>query len=125
MIQNALERDEIIVKMKENFQKNDDMIRQLLNKETNEIVDKKFARIVDWWNFHIVNDEGHTMRSSNIWTMFKRDNPDLVGEIEANEFKDMIYTFISEDRIVKPRNKFGALEIKNIRWKVDRGNSEK
>jgi hypothetical protein len=125
MIQNALERDEIIVKMKENFQKNDDMIRQLLNKETNEIIDKKFARIVDWWNFHIVNDEGHVMRSSNIWTMFKRDNPDLVGEIEANEFKDMIYTFISEDRIVKPRNKFGALEIKNIRWKVDRGNSEK
>ena len=124
MMQNTIERDEILAKMKENFARNDDMIRQLLNKETNQIVDKRFARILDWWNFHIMNDEGHVMRSSNIWTMFKRDNPDLIGEIQANEFKDMIYTFISEDRIVKPRNKFGALEIKNIRWKVDRGNAE-
>jgi hypothetical protein len=124
MLQNTIERDEILAKMKENFARNDDMIRQLLNKETNQIVDKRFARILDWWNFHIMNDEGHTMRSSNIWTMFKRDNPDLIGEIQPNEFKDMIYTFISADRIVKPRNKFGALEIKNIRWKVDRGNAE-
>jgi hypothetical protein len=124
MIQNTIERDEILSKMRENLSKNDEMIRSLLNKETNQMVDKKFARIMEWWNFHIMNDEGHTMRSSNIWTMFKRDNPDLIGEIQANEFKDMIYTFISEDRIVKPRNKFGALEIKNIRWKVDRGNAE-
>jgi hypothetical protein len=124
MLQNTIERDEILSKMKENFARNDDMIRQLLNKETNQIVDKRFARILDWWNFHIMNDEGYTMRSSNIWTMFKRDNPDLIGEIQPNDFKDMIYTFISADRIVKPRNKFGALEIKNIRWKVDRGNAE-
>ena len=124
MLQNIIERDEILAKMKENFARNDDMIRQLLNKETNQIVDKRFSRILDWWNFHIMNDEGYVMRSSNIWTMFKRDNPDLIGEIQANEFKDMIYTFISEDRIVKPRNKFGALEIKNIRWKVDRGTAE-
>lgn len=124
MLQNTIERDEILAKMKENFARNDDMIRQLLNKETNQIVDKRFSRILDWWNFHIMNDEGYVMRSSNIWTMFKRDNPDLIGEIQANEFKDMIYTFISEDRIVKPRNKFGALEIKNIRWKVDRGTAE-
>ena len=124
LLQNTIERDEILAKMKENFARTDDMIRQLLNKETNQIVDKRFSRILDWWNFHIMNDEGYTMRSSNIWTMFKRDNPDLIGEIQANEFKDMIYTFISEDRIVKPRNKFGALEIKNIRWKVDRGNAE-
>jgi len=122
MIQNTLERDEIINKLKENSQKNDENIRKLLNKnkDTNVIMDKKFTRIIDWWNFHIINEEGYTMRSSNIWTIFKRDNPDLVGEIEANEFKNVIYTFISQDRIIKPRNKFGALEIKNIRWKVDR-----
>jgi hypothetical protein len=122
MIQNTLERDEIINKLKENSQKNDENIRKLLhkNKEANEVNDKKFTRIIDWWNFHIINEEGYTMRSSNIWTIFKRDNPDLVGEIEANEFKNVIYTFISQDRIIKPRNKFGALEIKNIRWKVDR-----
>lgn len=124
IIQNSLERDEMLNLIKSNFQKNDEMIRQILNKETNTLVDKRFSRIIDWWNFHLINEEGHTMRSSNIWTMFKRDNPDLVGEIQANDFKDMIYTFISNDRIVKPRNKFGALEIKNLRWKVDRGNTE-
>lgn len=122
MIQNTLERDEIIQQLKENSQKNDENIRKLLNKnkETDEKNDKNFTRIMEWWNFHIINEEGYTMRSSNIWTIFKRDNPDLVGEIEANEFKNMIYTFISHDRIIKPRNKFGALEIKNVRWKVDR-----
>jgi hypothetical protein len=124
IIQNSLERDEMLNMIKTNFQKNDEMIRQILNKETNALVDKRFARIIDWWNFHIVNEEGPTMRSSNIWTMFKRDNPDLVGEIQANDFKDVIYTFIAPERIVKPRNKFGALEIKNLRWKVDRGNTE-
>jgi len=124
IIQNSLERDEMLNMIKSNFQKNDEMIRQILNKETNALIDKRFARIIDWWNFHIVNEEGPTMRSSNIWTMFKRDNPDLVGEIQANDFKDAIYTFIAAERIVKPRNKFGALEIKNLRWKVDRGNAE-
>jgi len=124
IIQNSLERDEMLNMIKTNFQKNDEMIRQILNKETNALIDKRFARIIDWWNFHIVNEEGPTMRSSNIWTMFKRDNPDLVGEIQANDFKDVIYTFIAPERIVKPRNKFGALEIKNLRWKVDRGNTE-
>lgn len=122
MIQNTLERDEILNKLKENSQKNDDIIRTLLdkNKETDEIMNQKFKRILDWWNFHIINEEGYTMRSSTIWTIFKRDNPDLIGEIQANEFKNIIYTFISQDRIIKPRNKFGALEIQNIRWKVDR-----
>lgn len=124
IIQNSLERDEMLNMIKTNFQKNDEMIRQILNKETNALVDKRFARIIDWWNFHIVNEEGSSMRSSNIWTMFKRDNPDLVGEIQANDFKDVIYTFIAPERIIKPRNKFGALEIKNLRWKVDRGNTE-
>jgi hypothetical protein len=121
LLQNAYERDEIITHLKSNFDKNDDMIRQIMNKETNEVVDKSFGRVVDWWNFHIVNEEGCSMRSSNIWTMFKRDNPDLVGVIQPNEFKDILYSFLAEDRIIKPRNKFGALEIKNIRWKVDRG----
>ena len=124
IIQNSLERDEMLNMIKTNFQKNDEMIRQILNKETNALIDKRFARIIDWWNFHIVNEEGPSLRSSNIWTMFKRDNPDLVGEIQANDFKDVIYTFIAPERIIKPRNKFGALEIKNLRWKVDRGNTE-
>ena len=124
IIQNSLERDEMLNLIKTNFQKNDEMIRQILNKETNALIDKRFARIIDWWNFHIVNEEGPSLRSSNIWTMFKRDNPDLVGEIQANDFKDVIYTFIAPERIIKPRNKFGALEIKNLRWKVDRGNTE-
>lgn len=124
MIQNTLERDEILNKLKENSRKNDEIVCTLLNKnkEVDEITDKKFTRILNWWNFHIINEEGYMMRSSTIWTFFKRDNPDLVGEIEANEFKSFIYTFISQDRIIKPRNKFGALEIKNIRWKVDREN---
>lgn len=139
MIQNTYERNDIFSHLKQNFDHQDLYIRELLNKETNQLVtaqlsessnlisnvasdshNKFFTRIVDWWNFHIINTEGSNIRSSIIWTMFKRDNPDLVGEISAIEFKDVLYSFLSEDRIVKPRNKAGALEIKNIRWKIDR-----
>jgi LEA14-like dessication related protein len=136
MIQNTYERNDILSHLKQNFENQDLYIRDLLNKETNQLVveqpsnliltvpsdsqNKHFTRIVEWWNFHIINAEGSTIRSSIIWTMFKRDNPDLIGEITAIEFKDVLYSFLSEDRIVKPRNKAGALEIKNIRWKIDR-----
>jgi len=134
MIQNTYERNDIFSHLKQNFENQDLYIRDLLNKETNQLVkeqtnlisvpsdsqNKHFTRIVEWWNFHIINTEGSAIRSSIIWTMFKRDNPDLIGEITAIEFKDVLYSFLSEDRIIKPRNKAGALEIKNIRWKIDR-----
>jgi len=133
MIQNNMERDTILSQFRENFEQQDEYIRDILNEEINQIVSSEkvgiispktqhpfIGRVLEWWNFHILEEKGSMLRSSIIWTMFKRDNPDLIGEINAIEFKDIIYSFIPEERIVKPRNKAGALEIQNIRWKIDR-----
>lgn len=129
MIQNTNEREKIMSQFRVNLEQQDSYILDMLNKETNQIVHKEICvdqkypyidRVVDWWNFHIVEENGSILRSAIIWTMFKRDNPDLIGKIDAIEFKNILYSFIPEEQIIKPRNKAGALEIQNIRWKVDR-----
>jgi hypothetical protein len=128
MMKNVSERDHILLQFRDNFNQQDSYIRDILNKETNETLIEKpkvsslpfIDRVSEWWNFHIVEEKGSVLRSAIIWTMFKRDNPDLIGNINAIEFKEIIYSFIPEEQIVKPRNKAGALEIQNIRWKIDR-----
>lgn len=121
LFQYALERDELISKINENNSKNYELIKQLsINKDDKNVFNTQFSRVIEWWNFNIINEEGKNLRSSTIWTIFKRDNPDLVGTFGPNDFKDILYKILGEDRIIKPRNKFGSLEIKNVRWKINR-----
>jgi len=56
------------------------------------------------------------MKSTAIWTQFKRDNENI-GDMDCNSFKDILCSFLKEDQYIKPKTKAGALEIKNIRWK--------
>ena len=37
-------------------------------------------------------------------------------ELDVNTFKEIICAFISENNIIKSKNKSGALEINNIDW---------
>ena len=38
--------------------------------------------------------------------------------MDCNSFKDILCSFLKEDQYIKPKTKAGALEIKNIRWKL-------
>jgi hypothetical protein len=115
MIKNNRERETIMTQIRSNFEKNDEYVRELLNTETNQLIDKYFASVVEWWNSKLEEYPGEKMKSTNIWTQFKRDNENV--DMDCNTFKEIICSFLTENRISKPKNKAGAIEILNIRWK--------
>jgi hypothetical protein len=117
MIKNGRERETILSQLRSNFDKNDEYIRDILNNETNKLADNYFGIVVEWWNSKIEEtDSGESMKSTAIWTQFKREN-DNIGDMDCNSFKDILFSFLKEDKYIKPKTKAGALEIKNIRWK--------
>ena len=117
MVKNGRERETILSQLRSNFERNDECIRDLLNNETNKMADNYFGIVVEWWNNKIEEtDSGESMKSTAIWTQFKRDNENI-GDMDCNSFKDILCSFLKEDRYIKPKTKAGALEIKNFRWK--------
>ena len=117
MVKNGRERETILSQLRSNFDKNDEYIRDILNNETNKMADNYFGIVVEWWNSKIEEtDSGESMKSTAIWTQFKRDNENI-GDMDCNSFKDILCSFLKEDQYIKPKTKAGALEIKNIRWK--------
>jgi hypothetical protein len=41
--------------------------------------------------------------------------------MDCNSFKDILCSFLKEDKLIKPKTKAGALEIMNIKWKTEAG----
>jgi hypothetical protein len=117
MVKNGRERETILSQLRGNFDRNDEYIRDILNNETNKLVDNYFGIVVEWWNSKIEETvSGESIKSTAIWTQFKRDNENI-GDMDCNSFKDILCSFLKEDKYIKPKTKAGALEIKNIRWK--------
>jgi hypothetical protein len=95
-------------------------IKDLLEMETNNIVETNFSLFDDWWEINIeqTNDETQII-STEIWFKFKNDNKDIIKDfdITIDKFKNYIITKIpSTNRILKG-NKKGAIEIKGIKIK--------
>jgi hypothetical protein len=114
------ERDTILSQMRQNFERSDEYVRELMNKETTEIVNDYYLNVVEWWNRNL---EATTMtdsvlKSTTIWTQFKRDMGDKMVNIDAIAFKEILCGFLSESNVVKPKTKNGALEIKGFRFKI-------
>jgi len=121
MVKNGRERETIITQLRANFDKNDEYIRDLLNNETNHLVNNYYGVVVEWWNSKLEEtNTGEKMKSTTIWNQFKRDNENI-GDMDCNSFKDILCSFLKEDKLIKPKTKAGALEITNIRWKTETG----
>jgi hypothetical protein len=43
---------------------------------------------------------------------------DQIGEIDATMFKDILCGFLGEDKVIKPKVKTGALELRGFKWKT-------
>jgi hypothetical protein len=88
-----------------------------MNKETAEIVNDYYLTVVEWWNRSMepapITDP--MLKSTTVWTQFKRDMGDKLGNIDATVFKDVLCGFLGEDKVVKPKTKAGALEIRGCR----------
>jgi hypothetical protein len=109
------ERDTIFNQMRQNFDKSDEFIKELMNAETHAVVND-YRAIVEWWNKNMEECPGEILKSTAIWSLFKKE-PGQGPEMDANTFKDILCGFLGEDKVVKPKTKAGALEIRGFKWR--------
>jgi len=113
MVKNNRERETIIGQLRNNFDKNDEYIREILNEETNKVMGEYYGIVYKWFNAKLVEQSGAKTKSNTIWAQFKKDNENVENQLEYSMFKDIICTLIPEKHLIKPKNKTGALEISN------------
>lgn len=116
----ARERDTILSQMRQNFEKSDEYVMDLLNVETEAVVED-YRVVVDWWNRNLIEDSTVgsliPIKSTLVWNQYKKDMADNIGNLDATSFKEILCGFLGEDKVVKPKTKGGALEIRGYRWR--------
>jgi hypothetical protein len=96
----------------------DDQLKEILETETNKIVEFNFGLLDNWWNEHIIlTSEDVKLVSTDIWTKFKTENKDCVKnlEITSEKFKQFIKTKMPMNSL-KEVSKKGAYEITGVRF---------
>lgn len=123
LVKSNRERDTIMSQMRQNFERSDEYVRELMNKETTEIVSDYYMTVVEWWNRSLepCSDVTSTIKSTALWTQFKRDMGDKLGNIDAMVFKDVLCGFLGEDKVIKPKTKGGALELRGVKMRINQG----
>lgn len=117
LVKNNRERDTILNQMRGNFERADELVREMLNEETNEIAMNYYRVVIDWWNRSLEKTESlEKIKSTVVWNQFKRDMGDELGEIDCNSFKEVLSSFLGEE-VAKPKAKGGALEISGFQWR--------
>jgi hypothetical protein len=116
LVKNGRERETLMTQFRTNFDKNDELIRDILDGETNALVNESFGQVVTWWNSHVEVGEGESIKSTVLWNQFKKDCGD-VENIDASGFKQVLCSFLHESKVVKPKTKGGALEIVGYKMK--------
>ena len=121
MKKNIREMNGSVTLIKQTIENMDEQIRELLNDETENLIDtKQYSDIVvNWWNIHLEKGEG-TLKSTDIWYKFRGDNKELLSEhkeLDTIWFKNVLCGFLSEKQLIKPKIKNGAYDVKNIAWK--------
>jgi hypothetical protein len=95
-------------------------IKNILDFETNSIVETNFSLFDNWWEQNIEqSNEDDMLTSTDLWFKFKHENKDIIKEfdITLDKFKDYIITKIpSTSRLLKG-NKKSAIEIMGIKIK--------
>ena len=120
LVKSNRERDTLMTQLHKNFERSDDLIREMLNAETGEVVNKYYRVVAEWWNRSVEDsaDSNETMKSTAVWTQFKRDMGEQLGDIDANMFKDILRRFLGEDKVVKSKTKSGALELIGVKMRI-------
>ena len=115
LVKNNRERDTILNQMRGNFERADELVREMLNEETNEIAMNYYRVVIDWWNRNLEKtDSLEKIKSNLVWNQFKRDMGDELGEIDCNSFKEVLSSFLGENA-AKSKTKGGALEISGFK----------
>lgn len=120
MVKANRERDTIMSQMRQNFERTDEYVRDLLNAETATVVNDYYRIVAEWWNRNLEESSVGALipiKSTIVWTQFKRDMGENLGDIDVNAFKDILCGFLGEDKITKPKAKGGALELRGYKWR--------
>jgi len=120
LVKSNRERDTLLTQFRQNFDKSDEYIREMLNAETDLVVNQYYRVVVEWWNKNLEETKSSVqipIKSTLLWTQFKRDMGDQIGDIDATMFKDILCGFLGEDKVVKPKTKGGALELMGVKWR--------
>jgi hypothetical protein len=125
LIENLQERAAEIrrgVNVLQNSVKNlDNELLEILSLVSDDIVNEKFVsnnKIKEWWdeNIEYVNDESK-MTSTEIWSKFKKENKEYVGEnkITIELFKIAITSLVSSSNYVEKSK--SIIEFNGFKWK--------
>jgi len=121
LVKSNRERDTLLTQFRHNFDKSDEYIREMLNVETGIVVNQYYRVVVEWWNKNIEETKTSAaqipIKSTLLWTQFKRDMGEELGDIDTTMFKDILCGFLGEDKVVKPKTKGGALELIGVKWR--------
>jgi hypothetical protein len=108
------ERDLTLAQFKENFEMTDKCIREILNTEINNVFEEHHTVVHKWWENRIAVSEGKQLTMNKIYREFKKDEDNTISE---DYFKTIVYGFVEEKDIIKPKTKNGKVEVLNIFWK--------
>ena len=120
LVKSNRERDTLLTQFRQNFDKSDEYIREMLNAETDVVVNKYYRVVVEWWNRNLEESPlGNfiPVKSTLLWTQFKREMGENIGDMDVNMFKDILCGFLGEDKVIKPKTKGGALELRGVKWR--------
>lgn len=116
MKRNSRERETIMTQLRANFDRNDEIVREIVNDETNHLT-SNFAVVMEWWSQNVETCVDSQIKSTQLWSKFKKDRPN--SEITTIMFKDAICAIVPDNQMDKPKTKGGSILVHNIRWKSD------
>jgi len=96
MVKNKRERETLMTQLIQNMEKGDEYIKELLNNETNAMVDEYMNVLLRWWQMRVVKSEDvvdvdmKVLTSTMLWNQFKKDNAELSKKMDINMFKKMV-----------------------------------
>lgn len=106
------------------FKKQVDMLdyelKELIEFESDNIIDSNYGVFDDWWDKNIeIGNENTVLVSTDLWLKFKQDNKNVLKEfdITSEKFKQFIKLKVPSSSLVIRSTSKGALNINGIKLK--------
>lgn len=87
----------------------------LMNDESNDVNVKYHGIVTEWVSMNMQKSEGSRTKSTVIWNMFKKDNPQMSQEMTVGRFKEILIAVVGDVRVDMPKGKSGAVDILDLR----------
>jgi hypothetical protein len=87
----------------------------LMNDESNDVNVKYHGIVTEWVSLNMQKSEGSKTKSTVIWNVFKKDNPQLSQEMTVGRFKEILIAVVGDVHVDMPKGKACAIEILDMR----------